>query len=207
MELQWVDWFLSQPFSKYFVRIDDDYLNNIENYYGIRQKVSNFDSSYKTICGKYNFDDKLLKTSKDCFNECVLILYGHLHSRFILTDRGLELMFEKYKMNCFESCPRTFCNQIMCIPYGISNDFGESAIKMFCPNCNHIYFVKNEDCNAIDGACFGNSWVHLFLQKYNKIVPEKKPKIYIPRLFGYQLYGDTTKVEEEEEEEEEEECK
>ena len=40
----------------------------------------------------------------------------------------------------------------------------------------------------IDGACFGNSWVHLFLQKYPEIVPKQNPEKYVPRLFGYQLY-------------------
>ena len=188
MSISWIDWFFSQPFSQYFIRIDNDYMENIENYYGIRQKVSYFSISLNIIRGKYVPEDSIPKNWPEHINDYALTLYGMLHARFISTDRGLELMHKKYQEFFFEMCPRTLCHNIYCIPYGNSNDFGNSTVKMFCPNCNDIYHVKNEQCYFIDGACFGNSWVHLFLQKYPEIVPKQNPEKYVPRLFGYQLY-------------------
>mgnify|MGYP001030986596 CR=1 FL=1 len=195
MSISWVDWFFSQPFSQFFIRIDDDYLNNIENYYGIRQKVSFFNISLTIIRGQYIPEDSIPKTWPEHINDYALTLYGMLHARFLSTNKGLELMYQKYQKSFFEACPRTFCHNILCIPYGNSNDFGNSTVKMFCPNCNDIYHVKNEECYFIDGACFGNSWVHLFLQKYPEIVPKKMPEKYVPRLFGYQLYNNETNEE------------
>lgn len=188
MSVSWIDWYLSQPFSQYFVRIDDEYLNNTENYYGIRQKVSFFGIALNLIRGKYIPDDLIPKNWPQNINDYAITLYGMLHARFLLTNRGLELMYKKYKEFFFEMCPRTLCHNTLCIPYGNSNDFGNSTVKMFCPNCNDIYHVKNEQCYFIDGACFGNSWVHIFLQKYHEIIPKQNPEKYTPRLFGYQLY-------------------
>ncbi|OHT17514.1 Casein kinase II subunit beta' [Tritrichomonas foetus] len=199
MEISWVDWFLSQSFSQYFVRIDDEYLKNIENYYGLRQKVSNFYIAFKLICGSY-IPEYLYPTNwPQNVNESAMILYGLLHARFLISDHGLELMYEKYQQFFFEMCPRTLCHNVMCLPYGISNDFGKATVKMFCTNCNDIYCVNNEYCYCVDGACFGDTWVHLFVQKYPDVIPNELPEKYVPRLFGYKFDGDGSINEEEEE--------
>lgn len=190
--MSWRDWFLSQPFAQYFVKIDDNFLNDTMNYYGIRQKVSNFSLSLEIIKGPYIPKENYTLNWPPLINDYAMILYGLLHAKYLSTSQGLDLMFEKYKQNSFEKCPRSLCQGIQCLPFGNSNDIGNSTLKLFCPNCNDIYHINNEDCQYLDGAFFGNNWVHLFLRKFPSIIPSGIPKKYVPRLFGYQLYGDGT---------------
>lgn len=187
-KIQWIDWLIMQPFGKYFVRIDDDFLENIYNFYGIRQKIANFKLSLDIIRGFYRNPEEFPKEWPHNINDYAICLYGLLHARYLLTKEGQEKMYKKYKENKFEFCPRTFCKGIHCLPYGVSDEIGNSMMQLFCPNCNDVYYINDEVCQVIDGAFFGSSWVHVFLQRYKELIPSEPPEKYIPRMFGYRMY-------------------
>lgn len=51
-------------------------------------------------------DEKFLEIYQEATD-----LYGLIHSRFILTPRGLAMMREKYLLGKFGVCPRVLCER------------------------------------------------------------------------------------------------
>lgn len=187
MNQSWVEWFLSTARGKYFVQIDNEYLQNPFNYYGIRQKVPNFHYALELIKGNYIPRQNRSPAWPEDIDDYGLCLYGLLHARYILTSEGQQRMFEKYRNSEFPHCPRVLCKGITGLPYGTSDDVGQSTVKVFCPNCHDVYSSNDESYNMMDGAFFGPSWVHLFMEKYPTIVPQDIPEKYVPKIFGIRI--------------------
>ncbi|KAK8898861.1 hypothetical protein M9Y10_001153 [Tritrichomonas musculus] len=186
----WIDWFLSQPENQLFVRIDDDYLRNIYNFYGIKQKISNFQASYELILKNYVppwHANTQLESQVFVLEQQTAHLYGLLHARYLLTLEGMEKIYQKYIRNEFPHCPRVLCRKIGCLPFGVSNNMSEYPVKMFCPNCNDVYNVKDPIFSKVDGSFFGNSWIPLFLKKYRHIIPSNKARAHVPKIFGFDV--------------------
>ena len=86
MSQSWVKWFLSTPRGKYFVQIDDEYLQNIYNYYGLRQKVPNFKYALDLIRGPFIPPQNRPAAWPDDIDDYGLCLYGLIHARYLLTE-------------------------------------------------------------------------------------------------------------------------
>ncbi len=41
----------------------------------------------------------------------------------------------------------------------------------------------------VDGAYFGTSFPHMFLQTYPEFVPQQGAPPYVPRIYGFRIYG------------------
>lgn len=114
--------------------------------------------------------------------------YGLIHSRFILSSAGLEKMFEKYEQGVFGTCPRVLCKQAKLLPIGISDIPGVEGVKLFCPHCDDIYTPKSGRHGSIDGAYFGTTFAHMFVQTFPAAVPQiKSLQKYIPKIFGFRI--------------------
>lgn len=187
MSRRWLQTFLELPKSRYFVRIDEEFLANSFNVFGLKPKVSQFSAAYELLRrNKVNPRDDPQVTFEEIAEQAE-ILYGLLHVRFITTKPGLHLMLEKYQKGEFQACPRVFCRGTQCLPYGISEELGKETIKMYCPCCCDIYRVNNPELASIDGAFFGPNWVHMFLHKYKQLVPKDRPRVYVPKIFGFRI--------------------
>lgn len=189
MSEKWVDFFVRQEFGKYFARIDDVYLENTFNSYGIAKQLNNPEACYLIRKTKRDFEE-YKRRDPNIENEMIKA-YGLLHARYILTVHGLESMYKNYIQDgLFPTCPRAFCRNCVCLPYGLSEKFGDSFLKMYCPNCGDVYNIDDELLiSHIDGSYFGSSWIHMFLLKYSDVLPiSKRKQVYVPRISGFKLY-------------------
>lgn len=186
MSISWVDWFLTTPAGRYFVRIDDGYLSDTYNYYGLRQKVPNFSAAFELIRGpriEPGARPAEWPEDIDSYGAC---LFGLLHARYLLTDEGQRRMRKRCEDGAFPHCPRTLCRGAQCLPYGAADDIGQSELLLFCPCCGDVYRAGGEAMET-DGAFFGPNWVHPFLARYRDLVPSELPERYVPRIFGFHV--------------------
>ena len=114
-------------------------------------------------------------------------LYSLIHARYIQTTGGLTAIREKYIAGDFGICPRVMCEKQRVVPIGISDSIGISRVKIFCPKCQDIY-VPKEKYASIDGANFGTSAPHLFLQTYPEFYPSPVVNKYVPKVFGFRIH-------------------
>jgi len=123
--------------------------------------------------------------------ETARVLYGLIHARYILTAQGLSDMKAKFKASEFGSCPRTLCEKQTVLPVGLSDSVslsGENPMKLFCARCRELYDHTVPGGNYIDGAFFGSTFPHLFLQTYGELRPQRCTRRYIPRVFGFKVH-------------------
>ena len=131
-------------------------------------------------------DTKINNRFLDLYQEA-MDLYGLIHSRYILSPRGLAMMREKFLNGAFGVCPRVLCGGQNVLPIGMSEHLRHSRVKVYCPKCEDVYVPKKK-CSDVDGAYFGCSFPHILLQTYTDLVPKEKPNIYVPRIYGFKIY-------------------
>jgi len=117
------------------------------------------------------------------------VLYGLIHARYILTNRGLHAMLEKYRAHAFGTCPRYHCNSQAVLPCGITDQKGKASVKLYCPRCEEIYSPPSARHENVDGASFGTTFAHLFFLVFPELKPEKSAELYVPRAFGFKLHS------------------
>ena len=115
-------------------------------------------------------------------------LYGLIHARFILTPKGLQMMRDKFSKNVFGACPRILCDRQSVLPIGVSEDLSIARVKVYCPKCKDVYIPRMRFVD-IDGAYFGCSFPHIFLQTFPEYIPKEKPNTYIPKIYGFSIFG------------------
>jgi casein kinase II subunit beta len=184
----WLETFLSRPSSRLFIRVDEDFLLNRFNRYGLHSKLSQFDLAFDLLRSRVS---NYFNPSKDIpfhvIESQAIILYAYLHARFLTTQEGLELMREKYES--FQVCPRLFCRDTRCLPYGVNDDFGSDPAAWFCPSCGDLYRIQEAEIASVDAAFFGGTWVHLFVKVYPEVVLREARKVYVPKIFGFRIYN------------------
>ncbi len=91
--------------------------------------------------------------------------YSHLH-RYIVTNRGMHAMYEKYRTASFGRCPHVFCQGQPVLPVGLSDLPRNYTVNVFCPRCHGLFFPKSTRQANIDGAYFGTTFPHLYLMTH-----------------------------------------
>lgn len=56
-------------------------------------------------------------------------LYGLIHSRFIITQRGLSKLYNKFLNGVYGYCPRALCDRQKVLPVGLSDELRTSRVK------------------------------------------------------------------------------
>ena len=115
-------------------------------------------------------------------------LYGLIHARFILSAKGLQMMKEKFLKNVFGACPRILCDRQLVLPIGMSEDLSISRVKVYCPKCQEVYIPRMRFVD-VDGAYFGSSFPHIFLQTFPELKPGVTAIKYVPKIYGFKIYG------------------
>lgn len=127
--------------------------------------------------------------TQDLAESAAEILYGLVHSRFIITNRGLELMAEKFRQQCFGTCPRVQCNRQSLLPIGQSDQPQQFSVRLYCGKCNDIFSVE-KGC-SLDGAYFGTTFAHMFFMQFPDLKPVRLDgiaKLHVPRIFGFRVH-------------------
>ncbi len=97
-------------------------------------------------------------------------------------------MLNMFLNGAFGTCPRALCGNQKCIPVGLSDDFGQHGVKIFCPKCGEVYVFPGYA--QVDGAAFGQSFPQKFLT-FNEVMVEQPPKVFLyePQIKGFKLAG------------------
>ena len=115
------------------------------------------------------------------------MLYGLIHARYIVTNRGMHAMYEKYRSAAFGRCPHVFCQGQPVLPVGLSDLPRNYTVNVFCPRCHGLFFPKSTRQANIDGAYFGTTFPHLYLMTHPDLIPAKPTQQYQPRVYGFKI--------------------
>ena len=187
-ESGWILWYCNLEGHKFLIEVPEEYIQDAFNLYGLKAKVNMFSEAIELILTGGTPDEEDLQD--EGFLEVYKAsseLYSLIHARYIQTSGGLSTMREKFIAGEFGICPRVMCEKQKVIPIGISDQIGISRVKIFCPKCQDVYVPKEKYSN-IDGANFGTSAPHLFLQTYPEFYPSCNANKYIPKVYGFRLH-------------------
>ena len=181
----WLEWFARLEGNEFLCEIDRDFITNKSNLIGIK-----CEQYLDTLLSPDAPNDATSLTEEYLDTlQAVKEVYGKIHKRFIKTAKGLALIREKYLNGVYGTCPRILCDKQILLPIGLSEDEKFSRVKVYCPLCEEVYNTRHQGFD-IDGAYFGTSFPQAFLMAYPDLNPKlKEYKGYIPKLFGFRIFG------------------
>lgn len=190
----WIQWFCSLEGHDFLVEIEEEYIKDNFNLYGLKKrfKTDRYSTCIKMILSNYSPTEEDLTNEEFLeLNQEASDLYGLIHSRFIVTQRGLSKLYNKFLNGTYGYCPRALCDRQKVLPVGLSDELRTSRVKVFCPKCEEVYIPKFKSIN-VDGAYFGTSVPHIFLKTFKEAVV-LPPRIfhYEPKISGFRLYKKT----------------
>lgn len=190
----WIQWFCSLEGHDFLVEIEEEYIRDQFNLYGLKKrfKTDRYSTCIKMILSNYSPTEEDLQNEEFLeLNQEASDLYGLIHSRFVITQRGLSKLYNKFLNGTYGYCPRALCDRQKVLPVGLSDELRTSRVKVFCPKCEEVYIPKFKSIN-VDGAYFGTSVPHIFLKTFKEAVV-LPPRIfnYEPKIHGFKLYKKT----------------
>lgn len=133
-EQTWISWFCRLKGNEFYCEVDEDYIQDDFNLSGLSSIVPYYDYALDIILDVES-REQLSEQQHELVDSAAEMLYGLIHARYILTNRGMLAMLEKYKQGHFGRCPRYLCNNQQCLPTGTSDIFRTATVKTFCPKC------------------------------------------------------------------------
>eukprot|EP00817_Percolomonadidae_sp_ATCC50343_P004129 CAMPEP_0117421564 /NCGR_PEP_ID=MMETSP0758-20121206/2614_1 /TAXON_ID=63605 /ORGANISM="Percolomonas cosmopolitus, Strain AE-1 (ATCC 50343)" /LENGTH=228 /DNA_ID=CAMNT_0005203731 /DNA_START=7 /DNA_END=693 /DNA_ORIENTATION=+ len=188
-EISWISWFCSQKGNDFFCEIEEEYINDDFNLTGLDELIPFYDYAYDMILDYESPVDDLTDEQRNMVEESANTLYGLIHARYILSNRGLAAMEKKFKKVQFGRCPRVHCHGQAVLPVGQADVLREKSVKIYCPKCNDIYYPRSSRHRGIDGAYWGTTFPHLFLKAYPELKPTNHTKQYQPCIYGFKVHG------------------
>jgi casein kinase II subunit beta len=161
--------------------IDDAYVNDNFNLYGLSSQVEDYQNALKLVRGQYN--DSPSSTLRKRAQQ----VYGLMHARYILTFQGARQIQPKYEQQLFGTCPRVACQNQPILPIGLDPNPGIASVKGFCPRCEDIYDVNSK----LDGSYFGPYFAHFFLQAVKTDVKCERKEPTTLSMFGIPIEEDS----------------
>ncbi|XP_002042792.2 suppressor-of-stellate-like protein [Drosophila sechellia] len=176
VDASWIGWFVGMIGNEFVCRVPIDFIEDKFNLTGLEYLKDTmnvvleplFDRSVAWVSG---YEEKL---------------YGMIHARYIMSARGVEDMRLKYLMGDFGSCPKFYCKGQKALPVGLSDKWGQSKVKIYCPSCKDVFRPKYRP--KLDGAMFGTSFPHLFFMQFPMLRPQPPVEKYVPRIHGFRLH-------------------
>jgi len=186
----WVQWFCSQRGHEFFCEISEDYIRDKFNLTNLSEQVSNYRQALDLILNDHydsdEMEDEQIKDGK--LEKSARHLYGLIHARFILTNRGVSMMLNKYRDGHFGACPRVHCEGQQVLPVGETDIPGQKKVKLYCPKCNDI-FNPTPKFQHVDGAYFGTGFPQMALMVQPTSRPQPPTSAYAPSLYGFRIHS------------------
>ncbi|EPY31840.1 casein kinase II subunit beta [Strigomonas culicis] len=188
--VSWITWFCELRGNEFFCNVDREFIADDFNLTGLSSMVPFYHYALELILDTESLDsDRLTDEQKRLVESSAETLYGLIHTRFIVTSRGLKLMEEKLLNGDFGTCPRVFCGGQPVLPVGQSDVVRESSVKLFCPKCEDIFYPRSTRHKSLDGAFWGTTFPHLLLlqMRENGLTIPKPTQHYVPRIYGFRI--------------------
>jgi len=182
----WIPWFCSLKGNEFFCEVDENYAQDSFNLTGLMNQIPYYDYALDMILD-IEPTEPLSEDQQEMVENDAECLFGLIHARYILTNRGLHAMLEKYRQCHFGRCPRVLCCGQAMLPVGISDTRNQESVKLYCPKCEDIYNSRSSRHEHIDGAYFGTTFAHLFFLTFPELKVAKSVEKYVPRVFGFRV--------------------
>jgi len=185
----WITWFCSLRGNEFFCEVDEDYIQDDFNLTGLSSLVPYYEYALDMVLDvEMPMEDSLTEEQQEIVESAAEMLYGLIHARYIVTNRGMHAMYEKYRAAAFGRCPRVFCQGQPVLPVGLSDLPRNYTVNVFCPRCHGLFFPKSTRQANIDGAYFGTTFPHLYLMTHPDMIPTKPQQTYVPRVYGFKVH-------------------
>jgi len=163
----WIAWFCGLRGNEFFCEVDEDYIQDDFNLTGLNGLVPYYDYALDMVLDvEMPMEDSLTEEQQEIVESAAEMLYGLIHARYIVTNRGMHAMYEKYRSASFGRCPHVFCQGQPVLPVGLSDLPRNYTVNVFCPRCHGLFFPKSTRQANIDGAYFGTTFPHLYLMTH-----------------------------------------
>eukprot|EP00917_Polyrhabdina_sp_WS-2016_P032870 GHVP01070010.1.p1 GENE.GHVP01070010.1~~GHVP01070010.1.p1 ORF type:complete len:254 (+),score=34.29 GHVP01070010.1:76-837(+) len=179
--VSWIKWYCGLEGHEILCKVDEDYIKDSFNLYGLKQRVSLFDQVIELVLSTASVEED---SDFVLLHREATTLYGLIHARYIMSPAGLGMMKSKYNQKAYGTCPRVYCECQSLLPFGDSESLGVSKVKGYCPKCQEIYHLRNA---IVDGSCFGPSFPAFFLSSFPIHIPISRPNSYCPKIFGFRV--------------------
>jgi casein kinase II subunit beta len=186
-----IEWLLSQEGNHILCRIEEDYIEDNFNLYGLNKIIPNFRESIRLLLSDAQSVEGCLSAGwTGPPYQHLLDLYGLIHARYIVTTQGLNKMRRKFQNNVFGQCPDEKFGAFTVLPVGLSDQLRSGVPQGYCPQSGEVYKMPAWG-EFLDGAYFGTTFPHLLLMQNPALHgPEGFPvqgSEYIPRIFGFKV--------------------